>query len=323
MESTKYQALLKSARVAVGVCLGIKAGEQVLIVTDPVCRSSAEAFYQAVLEQKAEPLLLLMEPREVVGAEPPKAVAEIMKRVGAAFLPVSKSLTHTKARREASEAGARIASLPGVTEDIMARSVGADYRNIAAVTGRLAEKMENSRKARITSPAGTDLTLDITARPLIQDTGLYTEPGDWGNLPAGEVYVAPVEGTARGRVVIDGSLAGLELLDEPVEVIVENGLAVTFKGGPQARELEAILEAAGPGARNLAELGIGTNPEARLIGNILEDEKVLGTAHVAFGANASFGGKIQVPCHIDGIMIEPTVTLEGKKILNQGRLMAD
>ncbi len=315
--------ILDSARIAVRVCLGIKAGEQVLIVTDPVCRATSEAFYRAVLELEAEPLLLLMEPRRMVGSEPPPAVAEIMRKVQAVFLPVSKSLTHTKARQEASAAGARIASLPGLTEDIMARSVGADYQAIAAVTESLAKRMENSKEARVTSPAGTDLTLDITARPLIRDTGLYTKPGDWGNLPAGEVYVAPIEGSAEGRIIIDGSLAGLGLLTEPVEVIVEKGRAVSFMGGPQAVEVESILNAAGPGARNLAELGIGTNPEAELVGNILEDEKVLGTAHVAFGANASFGGQVQVPCHLDGIMIEPTVTLDGRVILDQGRLIMD
>jgi leucyl aminopeptidase (aminopeptidase T) len=167
MGSTIDQAMLDSAKVAVETCMGIKPGEQVLIVTDPVCRTSTEAFYQAIMGKEAEPLLLLMEPREMVGAEPPPAVARILRGVDAVYLPVTKSLTHTKVRQEASAAGVRIASLPGLTEDIMVRSVGADYQAIAAVTRRLAMRMRNSKRAHITSSAGTDLTMDITARPLI------------------------------------------------------------------------------------------------------------------------------------------------------------
>lgn len=315
--------ILSSAQVAVGQCLAVKPKEQVLIVTDPVCRTVAEALYQATLEKEAEPIFLLMEPREAIGSEPPPLVAQAIRAADVAFLPVSKSLTHTVARRKATETGTRIASLPGITEDIMARAVGTDYKNIADLTRKLSRIMENQETVVITAAAGTDLTMKITGRPLIEDTGLYTEPGEWGNLPAGEVYVAPIEGSANGHLVVDGSLAGIGLLTSPVTVEIRDGLAVSFSGGSEAERLREILDQAGPEGRNVAELGIGTNTSARLSGNILEDEKVLGTIHVAFGANASFGGRVQVGCHIDGIVLKPTLHIGDRPILIEGEVLFD
>lgn len=257
--------ILSSARVAVGQCLAVKPKEQVLIVTDPVCRTVAEALYQAAFEKEAEPIFLLMEPREAIGSEPPPLVAQAIRAADVAFLPVSKSLTHTVARRKATETGTRIASLPGITEDIMSRAVGTDYKNIADLTHKLSRIMENQETVVITAAAGTDLTMEITGRPLIEDTGLYTEPGEWGNLPAGEVYVAPIEGSTNGYLVVDGSLAGIGLLTGPVTVEIRDGLAVSFSGGSEAERLREILDQAGPEGRNVAELGIGTNTSARLV----------------------------------------------------------
>lgn len=312
--------VLAGAGVAVRQCLAVKPGELVLVVTDPACRAVGEALWTAACQERAEALLLLMRPREAHGEEPPKPVAEAMKAAAVCFAPTSRSLTHTVARREASAAGTRVASMPGITPEMLARTLAVDYEVIAALTEKVAAVLDRGNRVQIATPAGTDLVLDISGRTALGDTGLYTRPGDFGNLPAGEAYVAPVEGSAAGRIVVDGSMAGVGTLEEPLVIQVACGQAHHISG-KSAQVLVELLDRAGEDARNVAELGIGTNPAARVTGNVLEDEKVLGTVHVALGANASFGGKVQVACHLDAVLLNPDVWVDGIQIMRCGQLL--
>ncbi len=120
--------------------------------------------------------------------------------------------------------------------------------------------------------------------------------------------------------MIDGSLAGVGLADEPVELVVEGGHLTSARGG-QGMAFMDLLTEHGDDGTNLAELGIGTNEKAILTGNILEDEKILGTAHVAFGASAAIGGNVQVPVHLDCVVMKPTVTLDGVPLVENGELL--
>lgn len=301
--------------------MGISSGETVLVVTDPPCAAVAEALWQAAQDVGAEPVLLRLLPRKVHGEEPPPLVAVAMRQAQACFLPTSRSLTHTAARRQASAAGARIATLPNITPDIFVRALDADYRQIRELTLRVGEVLNRGAEVRLTSPAGTDLTLSMAGRPAVLDTGIYTDPGSFGNLPAGEAYIAPLEGIAEGVLVVDGSMAGVSALDAPIRIEVSQGRARSITGGRGAGELEAILAGLGDDARNLAELGIGTNGSARITGHVLEDEKVLGTVHVALGANASFGGTVQVACHLDGILNRPSLWVDGRQVMRDGQLL--
>jgi len=311
--------LEEAAGVVLDHCMRMKPGETVLVVTDEPCLEVGHALWAAARDRGLEAVLTEILPRRTHGQEPPVPVAEAMKAAAVALLCTSRSLSHTRARKEACAAGCRIASLPGITPEIMARALTADYDRIAAFTRTAAALFEGAREIELSTPSGTRLALRADGRPIIADTGLYGERGAFGNLPAGEVYLAPVEGTAEGRVVVDGSLAGIGLVDEPVEIEVERGLVVRVAGGRAARRLEELLEAAGPEARNVAELGVGTNDRARLTGNVLEDEKVLGTAHVAFGANATFGGKVSVASHLDGMILRPTILVDGRTVMRDGR----
>ncbi|MDI6894706.1 MAG: aminopeptidase [Bacillota bacterium] len=321
METELEARLGEGARVAVSQCLRVGPGESVLVVTDPDCRKVAEALWAAASAAGAEPLLLVMRARQAHGEEPPPAVAEAMKVAGVCLAPTSRSLTHTVARRQATAAGCRIASMPGITPEMMARTLAVDYRGIAALTEKVAALLDGAAEARVRTPAGTDLTLDISGRRAMRDTGLYTRPGDFGNLPAGEAYIAPGEGSARGRLVVDGSMAGVGTLDQPLVIEVVDGQADSITGGVAAARLTDLLDRVGRDARNLAELGIGTNPAARVTGNVLEDEKVLGTVHLALGANASFGGKVQVGSHLDGVLLSPDVWVDGVQIMRSGQLL--
>ena len=144
--------------------------------------------------------------------------------------------------------------------------------------------------------------------------------GAFGNIPCGEAFIAPMEGTAQGTLVVDGSIAGIGLVPEPVELTVRDGHLTDAAGVAGAQLLELLTEHGGDGT-NVAELGIGTNECANLTGNILEDEKILGSAHVAFGASAAIGGTVQVPVHLDCVVMEPTVEIDGATIAQAGELV--
>lgn len=312
--------LKHAADVAVRVCMGVREGETVLIITDEPERRIGYALFDAAREAGAEVILLEIIPRAMHGEEPPPQVAEIMRMVDAVLAPTSRSLTHTEARRKACEEGARIATLPGITEDVMARTLEADYEGIARRSRALAEALTEGREVLLRSPSGTELSLDIDGRKGYADTGLYRNPGDFGNLPAGEAFLAPVEGKAEGIVVVDGSMAGVGLLEEPIRLSVEGGLVRKVEGGKEADTLRKVLEPYGDMGRNVAELGVGTNERARITGVVLEDEKVLGTVHVALGDNASMGGRVKVPVHLDGVLRRPTLEVDGRVVLEDGIL---
>lgn len=308
----------KAVLIAVRDCLGITSHETLLIVTDPPLRRLADALAAAARPLAREVLVLEYAVRELNGQEPPDPVPAAMSAVDVVLAVTTRSVTHTAARRAATAAGARVATMPGITEECLVRTMNADYAAIAARTERLTAQLTAAATARVTSAAGTDVTLPIAGIAAIASTGLITRPGQWGNLPSGEAYMRPDEGKTEGVVVVDGSLAGIGLLIEPVRIVIEKGLAVAVEGGEQARLFSGQLDHVGPAARNVAELGVGTNDRAILTGKILEDEKIMGTVHVAFGNNASMGGTIDVAFHVDGILLKPTLSLDGEVILRDG-----
>jgi leucyl aminopeptidase (aminopeptidase T) len=208
--------------------------------------------------------------------------------------------------------------MPKITVDMMSRgAMLADYNAVSRMTKKVAKRFEQVSEVEVRAPAGTELTFSIAGRKPHTDTGIFNSPGDFGNLPAGEVFIAPVEGTAEGVVVVDGSMADRK--GGKVEISFEKGVGVKISGN-RSQKIIRMLDEVGPKARNLAEFGIGTNPNARLVGNALEDEKVLGTCHIALGDNSTFGGRVRAGIHIDGILLKPTVKLDGKILMENGRL---
>jgi len=315
--------LYSAALIAVRDCMGVKAGERVLIVTDEPLRTIAYALQHAARDLETDVLLVEILPRKTNGEEPPKEIAELMKMVDVVLCPTSKSLTHTDARRAASSAGVRIATLPGVTEEIMVRCMNADYHKIAERTFKLCSLLEKAKVVRVKSPAGTDISLPIAGRKAHASSGLFREKGQSGNLPTGEAYLAPLEGVSSGVVVVDGAMAGVGLVSEPIRIAVKDGYAAEISGGDEARKLRELLAPHGRDGRNVAEFGIGTNDKAILTGVILEDEKVMGTIHIAFGDNKSMGGTVRVASHLDGMVKKPTVWLDDLKIMEAGKLVVE
>jgi len=216
----------------------------------------------------------------------------------------------------------RYASMPLFDESMFYGPMQVDWKALKQRTNNLAASMDNAEKVFITTSNGTDLTIGIKGRKVLADTGDLTSPGAFGNLPAGEVFVAPVEGTTEGTLVLEW--APTAKLESPVRLEIENGLVKNISGkDPYAKRLEAKLSE-NRDFRNIAELGIGTNDMAKRADNILESEKILGTIHIAFGDNSTFGGNVRTPFHQDFVIFKPTVTIvkedEEKTILDEGVL---
>jgi len=301
-------------------CLGVHADDSVVVVFNEAQRGIADSLTSAAgqLAKRAAAVQFPTSTRD--GEEPPPFVRNAMRQSSVVFAPTTFSLSHTRARLEATRLGVRIASLPGITVEVFARAIPIDYGLLRQVGADLAAALTAARNCHLTSAAGTDLVFELGRRRAIADDGDLRAISAFGNLPAGEAYIAPLETTAEGTLVFDGALAGYGLLGNPLRLIVRGGV-IDRAEGDGADWLLSTLEAGGPTGRRIAELGIGTNSAARLTGDVLEDEKVLGTAHVAFGNNVSFGGINDASVHIDGMLLQPSIELDRHPLLQAGVLV--
>jgi len=310
----------RAIRTVVRHCMGISPGEELLVVCNPVTEEIGALMRIEAQGDGADATLAVISERDSVAAEPPRAVAAAMAAADVVLAPTIQSLSHTEARRVASEAGVRIGTLPGVTEDMLTRLMNVDLAELRRRGWAVVSALNSGSEARITCRHGSDLRLGLESRLGIVDAGELANRGAFGNLPAGEGFIAPIEGSAEGTLVVDGSIAGVGMLDTPVSMTIREG-HLTETTGSEGAALFELLTAHGEEGTNLAELGIGTNEEAILTGNVLEDEKILGTAHVAFGASAAIGGTVQVPVHLDCVVLEPTVEIDGETIVSGGELL--
>lgn len=222
----------------------------------------------------------------------------------------NNSTSHTRYRALACAAGCRFASLPHFDPDMFQTSMTVDWEALADRTSRLVHAVNDAEWLHVTTPNGTDMTICKIDRHAEGDDGLLTAPGSFGNLPAGEAYLAPLEGESYGVMVIEWGPTSK--LSEPLRLIVENGIVVRIDGfDPLRSRLEAKF-AENANCRNIAELGIGTNDKASRPDNVLEAEKILGTIHIALGDNTGFGGVVSAPFHEDYVFYQPTlVALSG------------
>jgi leucyl aminopeptidase (aminopeptidase T) len=296
-------------------CLAVQPGEDVVVVVDRATRAIGDALREESAAAGADAVLIVMDERATDGTEPPPAVAAALAASSVFIAPTSRSLSHTSARKRATDQGARGATMPGVTEDMLARVMAVDFDTMAARSKAVAAVLDAGTRARVTCPRGTDLELALDGRAGISDDGELSAPGAFGNLPCGEGFIAPAYG--QGTVVAS-SVAPLGISVEPTRLTVAEGKIVAADGGLGPAFIELLLAHGEPGT-NLAELGVGTNDRARLTGNVLEDEKILGTVHVAFGASAGIGGKVSVPIHLDVVVVDASLEVDGQAVLDRGR----
>lgn len=312
------QDIKQSAMTAVKECMGVKPGEKTLVVSDAVRKDLGIPLYQAALEAKANAEYIEINPYEIREHEPPKVVSDAMMHAKVILIATSSSFSHTKARKKASKNGARIASMPygSHPEELVMKAFArggmtVDFKKMSANIDRIAKRLKGTRQARMVTEKGTDLVIDYESREFHKDSGIARNPGDSTNLPAGEVFVAPV--SASGTAIIDVSMVGLDLHSAPLELAFEDGSIVSMRG-KHAESMEKLLAPFGDPARKIAEFAIGMNPKSILSGIIVEDEKAAGTAHIAIGNNAGFGGDNHVELHMDGIIGDVTLYVDGKKL---------
>lgn len=296
--------------------LKLKSNESCLVITDRVKESLARPFYKYAKNICSNCNIEVMDTLQGHGQEPLEYIANLMLQYDVQLLITDKSLTHTKARRNATEKGARIASMPMLTEDIANRCLDVDYNQLRESSIKLARQLKKATNVRITTALGTDITLEIGNKPIYDNNGgVFNIKGAFGNLPEGEVEFSPIN--ARGVYVVDASFPMFGKLKSTLTFIVENGF-VTEISGEKSEELKSNLDKIGRNTYLVAELGIGLNPKAKVIGNVLEDEKVLGTCHIAIGNNISYGGGNDVPIHLDGVITKPTIYLDNKIVMKDG-----
>ena len=300
-------------------CLAIKEGEDVVVVVDRATRAIGDALRDESAAAGADAMLIVMDERATDGTEPPEPVAAALAACDVFIAPTSRSLSHTSARKRATDQGARGATMPGVTEDMLARVMAVDFDAMAARSKAVAALLDSGTRARVTCPRGTDLELALDGRPGISDDGELGAPGAFGNLPCGEGFIAPAYGEGT---VVASSVAPLGISVDPARLTVAEGRIVAADGGLGPAFIELLL-AHGELGTNLAELGVGTNDRARLTGNVLEDEKILGTVHVAFGASAGIGGTVSVPIHLDVVVVDASLEVDGQTVLDRGRYVLD
>ena len=308
----------KPCKIILKDCMNLKKNESCLVVTDEKLKSIGNSLYKNSLEITKKSKLILTTIPKNHGAEPPKKIAGEMLHYDVVLLATTKSLSHTRARENASKNGTRIASMPGITDDMMKRALNVDFNKIKIINEKLINKLKNKNKIKIITKKGTNIEFYTKGRKWIEDDGIYTKKRAFGNLPAGEVFIAPLEGKTNGIIIVDASIGGIGRVDKNIRIAVKNGFIVDVNGGLIADTFKKSLN--NKLYKNVAELGIGTNYKARVTGEVLEDEKILGTCHIAFGNNKHFGGKVDVPFHVDVVFKSPTIYCEGILIMKDGRI---
>ena len=296
-----------------------KEREKILVISDYEKQKLGKKFFRAFRTLSENVFFLVMPPLGQHGEEPESLVAEAMKNCDV-FLAITKySLTHTRARIYATKVKkARGATLPNFVPKMLP-SLLENPLEMRKLGLKLKRVLSEGRKALVKAKNGTQIEFSIEDRVIDIDEGLYDRKGSFGNLPAGEVCLAPKEGTANGTIVIDSMKDGKEVYARKgTKIKVKNGMAIEIddKKSKLARFFEKVEN-----ARNLAEFGIGINRKAKLIGYILQDEKVYGTCHFAFGDNLGLGGKIKSEIHLDGIIVKPDIWIDGKLIMKEGRVL--
>lgn len=292
--------------------LNVQSSETLLILTDVQKQDLATIFYEAGLTITANTMLMVMPLLEKSGQEPIHAVSSLMANADVSLCLTSHSLTHTAARKNACEKGGRVATMPGITLEMLEQgALHADAQEIEEMVEKYVQLLDKAAGIRIVKD-GHELTFSVENRLGIRSTGVISQAGEHGNIPSGESYIAPIESSANGEILVDGSIANIGVLKEPLLLKISNGRLVEAIGPDGPRLLELLGEENG---RIIAEFGIGANKSAMLCGNVLEDEKVYGTIHIAFGSNVPFGGANAADVHIDCVVKNPVVYFDGERVI--------
>jgi leucyl aminopeptidase (aminopeptidase T) len=325
------ESMLTSARSIIRTCLQIRSFETILIVTDPESSVIGRALYEASAEVTDRTLMMMMPTSHKKGSEPPDYVAELMRKQDVVILATKSSMTHTKARINASKTGrTRIISMPGISELMFsAGGMTADYNALQKELSGLTSLFRRKRDVKVTSPGGTNITFSIGAKWRTDDNGICNRPGQVMNLPSGRVFVFPKEETMNGKIVIDGSWEG-KLIVEPIVMEIEKGVVTSISESEFTETINLTFDEVSKSlnknkaaiVKTVAEFGFGMNARAKVIGNLLEDQVVRGAAHFILGDNSAYGGKNNIGLQMRGVILKPTIELKDIDLVKDGKIVA-
>lgn len=321
---SSFIEMMRGAMKAVTQCAGVKPGENVVIACDTNKMRLAEALAAAAYAVGGVPTVVAFPPTGAHGAQVPKAVVGAAARSDILFMPTSWSMTHTDARIEAIKNGSRVCTMCEVTEDCLCTGgILSDFEENDRLGRKIGELMAAAKTIRMTSAAGTDITGSIAGRPVQYETGLFRERGQFAALPNSELNISPIEGTTEGVFVGNVRLMGYGVIrEEPVTVVVKQGMVHHIRGGKAADYLRHTLKNFNdPRAYNLAEFAVGLNPDSRTYATNLEDLGKLGFGHHGIGSNYAIGGEVAAPCHIDIIYSDASLEIDGRLVLDQGKIL--
>ena len=309
--------MINGAVNALKVVLNLKANENVLVVSDEHKRNIGNAFLEGARKLGANVKFYVLPEEQRPLKEIPDELMKIIDKNSVIINAFEGFPEETpfriKLTKKEMSANARVGHAPGITDEMMTKGpMTADYEKVAENAYSLRSKFDNAKAVHITAPGGTDIILDIENRGF--DTDVKIKNGTFGNLPAGEIWCAPVENNTNGVIVTDGSIGDVGQVKKPLRIEVANGKIVSL----QSDDLELVekikkLTSVDEMASVIGELGIGLNPNARITGNLLEDEKAGKTAHIAFGNNEEMpGGKNNSSTHRDFLFYKPTFNVTYK-----------
>ena len=313
----------KACETLLKTCARCKPEEKILIVTDPKSLPVAMALWEDAAEYPNKSLVM-MPTQTTHGQEPTELVRAAMMEADVIFRVTSFSISNTEARRAACANGAR--DVHCADYDMRMLSSGglyADFEALVPLVNRTAERLRGSQ-IEITAACGTHITGSIQGREPIAANALSWEPGSVCFPPDVECAIGAINGTANGVVYIDGSIPHplLGPIKEPIRIEIEKSKIVSITGGSEAETLKEVLAAANDPehAYYMGEIGIGMNPACSLTGRMLEDEGCAGTVHFGIGDDRSFGGTNACQQHIDLIFLNPTIRVDGRLILENGKI---
>jgi leucyl aminopeptidase (aminopeptidase T) len=315
--------IAQAAQVVINRSLELKRQESLLIITDDPHVEIADQLMQAAAKKTRHVHLLRLHDDYLAKNHLCDATIAFMQSMNAVIAVTNVSLSHLDGRREACRKGVRFISMPGVTNETFGRIALMDFDKIGRLSRKLKDILTIAKKATVTAPNGTNLTITLASRKGYADTGLVSTPGAFSNLPAGEASIAPEENGVDGEMVVDCGMGVTPEDTTPLCLIFKEGKVTRITGDDNAERLRRLLAPFGADGRKAAEFGIGANDAARINNYPLEDEKVLGTIHVALGNNLSFGGNNNVALHLDGVVYKASVAIDGRKILENGKLMLE
>lgn len=317
-----YSKEMNGAGILIDICGAVKYGEKVVIATDQEKIDIASILFEVCLSRKIEPIIICMVPRKSHGEEPPASYAAALKEANVVFAATTFSLFHTNARIEACRKGVRWVNIPGYSIEMLVEGgLFVDFYKQREKAEKIGKILSEGNLVKVTTEKGTNIEFSIKGREAIVESGISDKPGMVNSPPDIEVCIAPLEGTAKGKMVIDGSivLPGLGPLKKNVNIVVSKGFITKIEDSKEGVIFKNLLDQANDKTVfNIGEFGIGLNPKCRICGSMLEDEGVYGTIHFGIGDNHTIGGLVESSMHTDVVIKKPTVIIDQEVLIKNG-----